>query len=116
VNIEEIEKELNQYHEIRICSAKKLISEVKRLREVLEVAPDVTDLIDRAEATEAQLAEKDRQIEGLKKALRKMIFALRNQVQLARQCGGDIAIWEGNARAWDIARQALAEKGAADGR
>jgi len=37
-----------------------------------------------------------------------LIVALRQQARLARSLGGDIALYEGNAEAWDKARAAIA--------
>ena len=51
----------------------------------------------------------DRILTDLVEALEGMVVALREQVVMARACGGDIAVNEGNAAAWDAARAALAK-------
>ena len=45
--------------------------------------------------------------DGLVAACRGLITALRTQMKMARACGGDIAVNEGNAVAWTAATDAL---------
>lgn len=46
-------------------------------------------------------------VEEAHEALLLMIAALRTQARLALQMGGEIAVWEGNSKAYDTARIAL---------
>jgi len=56
-------------------------------------------------------AAETRKVKRLRKACAALIRALRIQAQLARRCGGDIAVSEENAKARDIAKAALAYDG-----
>jgi hypothetical protein len=59
----------------------------------------------------AKLSAHKERVRELKEALQNMIVALRNQARLAQRCGGDIAIWEGNAQAWTEAKRILQVQG-----
>lgn len=64
----------------------------------------------------AEIIDAETALPELVAACEGLIEALRSQVWLARQLGGDIAVNEGNAVAWDKARAALAKaKGETDG-
>ena len=60
------------------------------------------------EAATAALSNEGNDIKAqLLEACESLIVALRQQARLARSLGGDIALYEGNAAAWDKARAAI---------
>ena len=62
-----------------------------------------------ADAVTAALSNEGKDVKAqLVEACEALIVALRQQARLARSLGGDIALYEGNAEAWDKARAAIA--------
>jgi DNA repair exonuclease SbcCD ATPase subunit len=74
---------------------------------------DLTEDRDLWKQSEASCAEHNRElwarVAELETALKEVVRTLRYQVKLAVRVGGEVALYEGNATAWEQARAALKE-------